>query len=245
MNRHLTTSILLTLAAFQLEGQTKSYFPNLTTVTIDKNHQVYFGYERNSTRLINTVCYQLDKNDPFYCPDSSYFEGRIVAKFKCPGIKDSLTILFDPGMSDDPEFSVVSKNQKVLGRVAALEFYVNSAGVVYSAGHANNMYNRKRKFQINKDTMLEIKQPYNYVGLKGKTLKDIVLYQNKDAGDAVVAKLPKGYDIEVLLTESSTKDYETDRFYLVKTDFGLVGWLRLTDEDIFGAVMEGLFFNGD
>ncbi len=106
------------------------------------------------------------------------------------------------------------------------------------------MYNRKRKFQIQNETINEIKQPYNYVGLKGKTLKDIVLYSEKD-GNEVAAKLQAGYEIEILLAESSTKDYEIDHLFLVKTDFGLVGWLRLADEDTYGAILKELYFAGD
>jgi hypothetical protein len=57
--------------------------------------------------------------------------------------------------------------------------------------------------------------------------------------------LPKGYEVEVLLAEPLTKDYETDLLFLVRTDFGLVGWLRLENEDMFGGVLTELFFMGD
>jgi hypothetical protein len=124
------------------------------------------------------------------------------------------------------------------------EFYINSFGTIYTTGHVNNMYNRKRKFQIQKDTVIEIKQPYSYVGLKGKILKNIVLYHDK-IGNEMVAQLPKGYEIEILLTEAKTKDYESDYNFLVKTDFGLVGWLRLTNEDLFGGILKELYYAGD
>ncbi len=156
-----------------------------------------------------------------------------------------MIILFDGGMSDDPEYTVLSNKQKVLGRFPALEFYINSIGTIYTAGHVNNMYNRKRKFQIQKDTIVEVKQPFSYVGLKGKTLKEIILYKEKEGSDIYVAKLPKDYEIEILLTESNTTNYQIDLYYLVKTDFGLVGWLRLTNEDVFGRVLKELYYKGD
>lgn len=239
--KHLLPALLL----FALSASAQNHFPNLSSITLDTFFHARFGYEASCTRIVNTLCYRLDPKDPFYCPDSTFSGGRVVAKYKSPLFKDSLTILFDPGMSDDPEFSLLTKSQKVLGRVSAVELYINAAGVVYSAGHVNNMYNRKRKFQIGKDTLQEVKQPYNYVGLKGKTLKDIVLHQQKSGSDAVVARLPKGYEVEILLTDAATPDYQADLFYLVKTDFGLVGWLRLSQEDVFGGVLEGLYFRGD
>lgn len=106
------------------------------------------------------------------------------------------------------------------------------------------MYNRRRKFQLQNDTILEIKQPYNYVGLKGKTEKSITLYKDKTGPD-IVAQLPKAYEIEVLLAESPTKDFESDQLFLVRTDFGLVGWLRLSTEDVYEPVLKGLFYAGD
>jgi hypothetical protein len=104
------------------------------------------------------------------------------------------------------------------------------------------MYNRRRKFQIIKDTISQIEQPYNYVGLKGKTLKAITLYKEKTGFD-VVAQLSKDHEIEILLAESSTPDFEPDTLFLVKTDFGLVGWLRLAG--FAEQVIEGLYYKGD
>jgi hypothetical protein len=231
------TSILTAL------GQTKSYFPTLTKVSIDTSYKAYFGYDKSS-RLINKFCGTLDKKDPFYCSESSLIEGVVVARYKNQALKDSVNILFSGGMSDDPEFSVYTKSGRTMGRIACVEFYINSSGTIYTSGHANNMYNRRRKFQIQNDTILEIKQPYNYVGMKGKTQKDITLYKDMQGSD-IVAQLPKGYEIEILLTDATTKDYQIDHFFLVKTDFGLIGWLRLTNEDIYGAVLKDLFYAGD
>jgi hypothetical protein len=104
------------------------------------------------------------------------------------------------------------------------------------------MYDRRRKFQIQADTVIEVKQPYNYVGLKGKALRDFVLYKDKQ-GDEFVAQIPKGYDVEILLAEAETKDFAIDYNFLVKTDFGLVGWLRLDSPT--EQVIEGLYYAGD
>lgn len=237
------TALFCLALAISASGQNKSYFPQMTKILVDSSFHAVFGYEKGM-QVINRSCRSLDPKDPFYCDSEAVVTGVLVAKYKAPGIKDSLSILFDGGMSDDPEFSILGKGQKLIGHVSCVEMYINASGVIYTAGHANNMFNRRRKFQIQKDTLVEVKQPYYYVGLKGQILKDITLYRDKTGPD-VVAQLPKGYEIEVLLSEAPTKDYEIDNLFLVRTDFGLVGWLRLSNEDTFGGVLKELYFRGD
>ena len=215
----------------------------MTRVQVDTSLNAWFGYEKG-TKVINRSLQTLDPRDPYYRDSEAVVLGELVAQYNAPGMKDSLTVVFESGMSDDPEFSIFGKGQKLIGHVSCLDMYINASGVIYTAGHANNMFNRRRKFQIQKDTLLEVKQPYYYVGLKGQLQKDITLYRDKTGPD-VVAQLPKGYEVEVLLAESTTKDYEIDNLFLVRTDFGLVGWLRLSNEDTFGGVLKELYFRGD
>ena len=215
----------------------------MTRVQVDTSLNAWFGYEKG-TKVINRSLQTLDPRDPYYRDSEAVVLGVLVAQYKAPGMKDSLTVVFESGMSDDPEFSIFGKGQKLIGHVSCLDMYINASGEIYTAGHANNMFNRRRKFQIQKDTLLEVKQPYYYVGLKGQLQKDITLYRDKTGPD-VVAQLPKGYEVEVLLAESTTKDYEIDNLFLVRTDFGLVGWLRLSNEDTFGGVLKELYFRGD
>lgn len=244
MTKTLLPTIIFCLSlAGAAHGQQKSYFPQMTRVQVDTSLNAWFGYEKG-TKVINRSLQTLDPRDPYYRDSEAVVLGVLVAQYKAPGMKDSLTVVFESGMSDDPEFSIFGKGQKLIGHVSCLDMYINASGVIYTAGHANNMFNRRRKFQIQKDTLLEVKQPYYYVGLKGQLQKDITLYRDKTGPD-VVAQLPKGYEVEVLLAESTTKDYEIDNLFLVRTDFGLVGWLRLSNEDTFGGVLKELYFRGD
>ncbi len=239
-------TILLLLTVFSplgVSGQSKTFFPALTKVSVDTTYDATFGYDKKATRLINKPCHLLSKKDPLYCEkDEVLAEWKLVAKFKSVNFKDSLSIIYSEGMSADPGFVIMTKTDKIIGRFSCTGFYINSSGTIYTSGHVNNMYDRRRKFQIQPDTVTEVKQPYNYVGLKGKALKDFVLYRDKD-GDEIVAQIPKGYDVEILLAESATKDFEMDLKFLVKTDFGLVGWLRL--EGFGDQVIDGLFYAGD
>ncbi len=235
--------IIISLTSF---CQTKAYFPNLTKVSIDTNYNVYFAYDKKFTRFINKPCYTLEKDDTLFCEKDSFpTEWTIVAKFKNQYLKDSLTIIYSEGLSADPGYVVTNKTGDIIGRFSCLEFYINGFGIIYTSGHVNNMYDRRRKFQIKSDTILEIVQPFNYVGLKGKTLKEITLYKEK-VGNEIIAQLPKDYEIEILLADATLEDFDIDKYFLVKTDFGLIGWLRLNEqEDNYGAILKELYYAGD
>lgn len=162
--KQLFALIMIIIGNFLLaQSQTNNPFPNLTKVLIDKNYQVVFGYESKTCRLLNIP----SEEDPDF-PISS----KSVAKFKSENIKDSLHIIYTEGPSADPEFAVFTKTNKEIGRFSCIEFYINSSGTIYTAGHVNNMYNRRRKFQIQKDTITEIRQPYCYCWNKRKYFKE-------------------------------------------------------------------------
>ncbi len=243
MMKRLFISAIFLLILLTSYGQTKTYFPNLTRACIDSSLKVFFSYDKKTIRFINKPCWKLNKKDAHHCyKDSILDEWMIVAKFKYEKIADSVYVIYSAGMSVDPCFGIYTKSNKAIGKFNCLEFYINASGTIYTAGHTNNMYNRRRKFQIQTDTILEIKQPYNYVGLKGKTLKEFNLYKDKTGND-IVAQVPKGYEIEILLADATTKDFEVDYNFLVRTDFGLVGWLKL--EGFAEPVIDGLYYAGD
>jgi hypothetical protein len=245
MTRKLLTTTFLIVIALNVFGQRKSYFPNLTRVSIDATYNVFFGYDKSTTHFINKPCYLLDNKDPLHCyQDSVISTWTFVAKFKNEFLNDSVNIVYSEGMSADPGYIVSTKADKIIGRFSCVEFYINATGTIYTEGHVNNMFNRRRKFQIQNDTIFEVRQPFCYVGMKGKTLKEITLYNDK-VGNEIVAQLPKNYEIEILLADGTTKDFDIDYYYLVKTDFGLVGWLRITNDDLYGTVLKDLFYNGD
>jgi hypothetical protein len=106
------------------------------------------------------------------------------------------------------------------------------------------MFNKRRKFKIENDTIIEIKQPYYYVGLKGKILKPLTLYSDKGLLNPV-AQLPIDYEIEILLAETGSSDFEIDYYYLVKSNFGLIGWIKISDIDIWNNLINGFYYAGD
>lgn len=240
--KRLITSIFI-LACLSSYGQKTTYFANLKKVFIDTtNKKFIFGYDAKTFKYLNLKCSQFPKTDYWYCDNEDHEFITKLTQIYNAKITDTLEILFDPGPSDDPEFIVTKKNGKIIGRVDALEFYITEQNVIYTAGHTNNMFNKRRKFQLFQDTLLEIQQSFYYVGLKSKTISTLTLYKQK-TGNEIIASIPKDYIVEVLLCDSELNDSE--KLYLVRTEFGLVGWLRLKESYAYDTPIEGLRFMGD
>lgn len=234
---------LLTLAIFCSYGQEiPSYFPNLKKIYFYSNKKFIFGYDPKTIKFLNTKCSDLSQSDYWYCPSDDYQGIVKLARIYNDKIKDTLDVLFDAGPSDDPEFIISKRDGKIVGRVSALEFYIADNNTIYSTGHTNNMFNKRQKFQLFQDTLLEVKQPYYYVGLKSKTISTLTLYKSKTENE-ILAVLPKDYDVEILLCEPNKDNSETS--FLVRTEFGLIGWLRLKEKYMYETPIEGLHFFGD
>jgi hypothetical protein len=243
-------SILFVIFLFSVSflhsfGQANNYFPQLIRIKIDGGMKpIVFGYNKSEVKLIRKKAIELPKTDPWYCPDPDAPCFEKLAAFKNSLFQDSLYVLFSHGPSADPSFGIGTKAGKMLGTVNGLEFYLTNNSTFYVNGHTNNLFNKKRKFQIKSDTIAEVVQPFYYVGLQSVTLKDIVLYKDKTSTE-VVASLPKGYKIEVLLTDYGKPDFELEEHFLVRSDYGLVGWVRLNKEESWDKTIKGLFFAGD
>lgn len=249
-----TTLLLLLLLPLQLLwAQTEKSFPQYTWVdanVLDKDGS-RFGYEKASFTPILKDCRTLPKTDPFYITDDSD-DITLLGKYKNASMIDYVYILYTPGASADPEFRIADKNGNPIWAEMAEEMCINSNGVIYVSGNMNKMFNQRMKFQLANGKVTEVKQPFYYVDVKGKLLKPVKLYSQKNNRGELVATLPVGYEIEVLLASPETgKDEYGDEkpmmSYLARTAFGLVGWLQLTDDDNYfmNPVVKGLGYMGD
>lgn len=126
-------------------------------------------------------------------------------------------------------------------QIEGLRFEIPGDGCVYASGHVNTMFDHRRKYCLDGDRLKEVKQPFHYVGLKSKTLRDLTFYSDKAATNAV-STIPKGEFVEVLVASAEREDEHYD--FLVRDQHGLTGWVRLSGgreaEDI-----DGIFLNGD
>ena len=150
---------------------------------------------------------------------------------------DQYYILFDYGMSADPNFTIAKKEDdsyKVVASISGLTLYIPGNGNLYCEGHTNNYFNERKKYQLKNDSLIRVEQPFKYVGIKTRTKGILKLYADKNK-ESLVATLPSNAEIEVLIND---KDY-----YLIKTSFGLVGWWQFNG--YYSDIIKEIYFKGD
>ena len=248
----LSLLIFLSLVTQTVLGQAKEAFPYLKWINIGQDITYpdgKFGYDPATFTYMGKELQSLPKTDVCYEAENED-EYTLIGRYKTNSMKESVNILFTPGPSADPLFRISDANNKILWEQFADEMCININGVIYTAGNTNKMFNERLKYQLLDNKVVETKQPFCYVGVKGELLKPVTLYNQKKKGD-VIAYLPAGYEIEVLLAE---EDYPIDQYgvglpmnYLARTAFGLVGWLRLTNDDVHHSspIIRGLGYMGD
>jgi hypothetical protein len=248
----LIVSLWLTLNNINGQGIAEKSFSQFTWINTgshDISFNAKFGYELNSFTVVNKRCDELPETDPCYEAYNS-LETVLLGRYKDASMSESVNILYSPGPSIDPTFKITDKdNHKVIWEYVAEELCIASSGIIYTAGSINKMFQERTKWRLFGGRVQEVQQPYLYVGLKGKLLCDVKLYSEKTGGQ-VVATLPKGYEIEILLADmegiQSERGISSPKNYLARSAFGLIGWLRLTEAQMYGTpVLPGLLFHGD
>jgi hypothetical protein len=148
------------------------------------------------------------------------------------------TIDFDPGPSADPTFIISDeKSGERVGSIGADSLTVPGNGFIYALGRSNNLHLERQKFAIREGKLVEIQQPFSYVGLDSKANVPLTLTANKGTGD-VIAKIPKGDALQVVLRDGE--------YLLIKTQFGLIGWWKMkTDVTPDTTEIEGIYYAGD
>jgi hypothetical protein len=143
-----------------------------------------------------------------------------------------LTINYDGGASHDPGFSISFESSKDPIIIGGEILYVSPAGSFYVVTRSNENFEVKRKFMLSENSLIEIRQPYYYVNDVCKTSSNLVMYEKICEKGDIVAKIPEGEDITILLNAMDTKCEKTSDLsegqYLVATSFGLVGWVVST-----------------
>jgi len=145
---------------------------------------------------------------------------------------------FDSGPSADPSFVITDeKTGVVLGSIGGESLIIPGNGFIYVSGRANRLHQEQAKYTIRDGKLVEIAQPFSYVGLKSKAKVPLKLLAKKDGGE-VIANVPEGESLEVVLRDGE--------HLLIKTNFGLLGWWKMnTNVMADSAEIEGIYFAGD
>jgi hypothetical protein len=201
-------------------------FPNLSEIKVDTRWDVRVLYNPKVSTLINRKYHDTD-------PDSDYWK---VVKTRISGTGQEYLVVFSEGLSDDPTFKIYKGEEtEPIFEAFATGIVIPGNGFIYTSGHTNNMFDERKKFELRKGLFVEVKQPFYFVGLASKTKKSITLYAAKNLKGPVAA-LPAGSPVTVLVNEG--------KFYLVKTEFGLVGWVKI-DPNNSEETIDGLVYAGD
>ncbi len=216
----------------------KEAFSYLQKLNITK--KISIKYNKDITKIYDETCGKLPKSDPLFVSEGPGTGNTKAMKTKISSSGSNYYVVFSSGPSADPEFIFYKDGElnQAAFSISALDIVIPGNGFIYSSGHTNNMFNKRRKFKVENNKLKEIEQAQYYVGLKTKTLKPIILYKSENL-KTNIANLPKDYSIEVLLNKRNTG------LFLIKTDFGLTGWVKLENQMYGNHAIDKLFYAGD
>ncbi|OWY21205.1 hypothetical protein C7N43_10480 [Sphingobacteriales bacterium UPWRP_1] len=181
--------------------------------------------------------------------------------------KTEYLVVFDWGMSDDYNFAFFQMlkdtllplqtlnpdGQKTDAYIWGKEIYLPGNGYFYTTGHVNNLFNQRSKWAIANNLLEETAQPFYYVGLETTAKEPITIYADTGLTQKV-ADIAAGNALTVLLNlpaeqapasaEDAANGYRRYQYFLLKTEFGLAGWVKI-DSYSMQTPIEGLFFAGD
>jgi len=245
----IATACIISGAQSVIADDLPAEFAHLTTLTIDSTLEKYFSnitirFDKSISTVIDSMYYFTDRDGSILNEDYK-FRRLIVTKID-RNDDARYTIDFYPGMSVDPSFRIYINVGNELKRLSpwinGTQLTVPGDGYIYISGHTNNTFDQKRLFRIEGDEIIEVVQPYYYVGLQSVTNREIVLMSL--AGPVVT--LLQGTSVTVLLKQIEPNQKFS---YLLKTDFGLVGWVQFKPEELYmwnkPNPIEGLYYNGD
>jgi len=144
--------------------------------------------------------------------------------FKLLGEKISIST--KEGNGGDNNFLIEYKSQKI--KLLGSTLLVSEAGYFYLQGRDNYDYTIRKKFKLTTKGVKEVKQSAYLVDLECTLSRNAILYEKKHSKGAVVARLPKGKKVRVLIHDNSKNGDSSSNQYLISTPFGLLGWVSST-----------------
>lgn len=246
--KYLLASFLFLFGLTRLTAQQP--YPHLKTFQIANEYcgdEPYFKIHYNETlaETINTKRNELPEDHPLFATDS-FEEHDIVVlklKFNSKQLSEEYFLVFSHGPSCDPGFYFTDTNKKSIGSASGMEIYIPGGNSVYTSGHINTTFNKRRKYALTEGKFQEVKPEFYYVGLKTKTLKPVTLYADEEL-TTQLASLPADYNVEVVAAKRTT-DYASNIKYLIKTEVGLLGWSTIETAAFRSLQIEGIMFLGD
>lgn len=211
-------------------------FPDLKYTSVIKSSLgSKFGYlESLNFKLINKFCIDEERCYGFERDE------RLLGTLQLNN-NQQIDFYYCEGPSADPTFYAVLNDEiifKEFGKTLHLK-----GKTLYIEGKANSYFDKKRKFVYQNGQYNETIQPFYYIGIKGKLNHSIVIYQNEELINKV-ATLPIGYEIEIIGGKINTENQTLNKV-LVKTKFGLLGWVNFNPFDLENPLLDNFRYSGD
>jgi|CXWL01.1.fsa_nt_gi hypothetical protein len=220
---------ILPLTASLAASEPADPFPGLRSHEIPGYLTAVIHYDPQVSELVNKTLSSDD--DPFTAVR--------VLRTRLDRTKDGWYFVdYSEGASADPELIITPEGRdEAAVTLPGLHFYLPGNGALYTSGHVDTMFDEHRKYTVKGAAITETKQPFLAVGLEGKAKKDLTIYATPAQTDAV-ATIAKGSTMTILLADGADH-------YLVRTAFGLVGWVMIPADSQEAAVIDGLYYAGD
>lgn len=224
----------------------KNGFPGLKMYQ-SKNSMAFLAYNPEVTKVIDKELGELEKTHLLFpLKDTLFEEDVLVLETKIDRKDDeSYYVVYSEFPSGDPHFCFVKVGGPLdyWNDISGTAIAIPANGFIYGASRYDANFTERRKYKYDKAGFHEVQQPYYYVGLKTRTVVPIILYSDQKTNQQI-AELPSGTEIEVLLTDNK-RVFEKGICYLVKTPFGLLGWVWVEEKQLQADVIEGISYWGD
>lgn len=191
---------------------------------------VFIHYVPSLTTIVNTAI-----------PNESGFMEIRVAKLRLSARSgDTLIVDYTEGGSCDPAF-IISRVEKCGPRqldwaITGLDFEAPGDGFFYIRGHTDSWFDMRRKFTVEGGNLREVKQPFYYVGLETKTLRQIPVFSTQGCSE-YIGRIEEGASVTVILSDGAT--------FLLKTDHDILVWWRPQITQQRAEEIEGIYVRGD
>jgi len=164
--------------------------------------------------------------------------GDVIHYYFTGGVSDDPALIATLNDTEDPEGYIYIEGSEF--HIFGDSFYVEGTGPASAI---------RKKFQFNGEAFQEVKPAFYYVNISGLLRRNVTLYSDK-MKSKVVANIAAGQEAEILLADSDLAMPCEGKFILVKTKFGMLGWVELQSDDIVpagamslgGGLMDGLYY---
>ncbi len=232
---------LLIFACFLAFSTHAQNFENLSKLKINGNDKQFVMYNASCSYVFQSKLGELDREDPFFPKEEVFFSDIKLMKTKIDQNSDvEFYIIYSEKPSGDPHFMFYRNGEYINFDISISGFslYIPGDGTIYISGHINNDFDTRKKYVFKDNKIVEVEQPFYYVGVKSTTLQKVKLYDSPDL-TRLVGVLDANSPVQILLNKKDT------HLFLVATEFGLTGWVDNGFGGLRPTILDGIFHAGD